>query len=36
MKALQKAGFYLEGIQRKAAIKNNKVMDIYVWVKLIE
>ena len=34
MKALQKAGFYLEGIQRNAAIKNNAVLDVYVWVKL--
>jgi RimJ/RimL family protein N-acetyltransferase len=35
MRALQKAGFYLEGIQRKAAIKNSIVTDVYVWVKLI-
>jgi ribosomal-protein-alanine N-acetyltransferase len=35
MKALQKAGFYLEGIQRKAAIKNNQILDVYVWVKLL-
>lgn len=35
MKALQKAGFYLEGIQRKASIKNNAVLDVYVWVMLL-
>ncbi len=35
MKALQKAGFFLEGIQQKAAIKNNVVIDVYVWVKLV-
>lgn len=35
MKALQKAGFYLEGIQKKAAIKNNQFIDLFVWVKLI-
>jgi len=34
MKALQKAGFYLEGIQQKAAIKNNEVNDVFVWVKV--
>lgn len=35
MKALQKAGFHLEGIQEKAAIKNNILIDVYVWVKFI-
>ncbi|MBX2930934.1 MAG: GNAT family N-acetyltransferase [Chitinophagaceae bacterium] len=35
MKALQKAGFYLEGIQKYAAIKNNEIYDVYVWVKLM-
>lgn len=35
MKALQKAGFFLEGVQQKAAIKNNVVVDVYVWVKLV-
>lgn len=35
MKVLQKNGFYLESIQRKAGIKNNEVLDVYVWVKLI-
>jgi RimJ/RimL family protein N-acetyltransferase len=35
MKALQKAGFYLEGIQRKAASKNNAVLDVYVWARLL-
>jgi ribosomal-protein-alanine N-acetyltransferase len=35
MKALEKNGFTLESVQQKAAIKNNKVMDIFVWVKII-
>jgi len=35
MRVLQKNGFYLEGIRRKAVIKNNIVLDDYVWVKLI-
>jgi len=36
MKALEKNGFYLECIRRKAAIKNNVIVDDYVWVKLFE
>jgi RimJ/RimL family protein N-acetyltransferase len=35
MKVLQKCGFYLEGIQRKAAIKNKQLVDVYLWVKLL-
>jgi [ribosomal protein S5]-alanine N-acetyltransferase len=35
MKVLQKNGFYLEAILRKAAIKNNEIIDDYVWVRLI-
>lgn len=35
MKALQKAGFFLEGIQQKAIIKNEIVEDVFVWVKLL-
>jgi RimJ/RimL family protein N-acetyltransferase len=35
MKVLRKNGFYLESIQRKAVVKNNQVMDDYVWVKLL-
>jgi len=35
MKVLQKNGFYLESIRRKGAIKNNIILDDYVWVKLI-
>lgn len=34
MKVLRNNGFYLESIQRRAVIKNNKVMDNYIWVKL--
>jgi hypothetical protein len=35
MKVLQKAGFILEGIQKKAAIKNKLVEDVYLWVKIL-
>ena len=35
MKVLQKNGFFLESIRRKAAIKNNEIIDDYVWVKLV-
>lgn len=35
MRVLQKAGFYLESIRRKAAYKNGEILDDYVWVKLI-
>jgi ribosomal-protein-alanine N-acetyltransferase len=35
MKVLQKNDFYLECIHRKAAIKNNVILDDYIWVKLL-
>jgi RimJ/RimL family protein N-acetyltransferase len=35
MRVLEKSGFYLEGIRKKAVIKNNVIMDDYVWVKLL-
>lgn len=35
MKVLEKNGFHLEGIRRKAVIKDNVIMDDYVWVKFI-
>jgi len=35
MKALEKNGFVLEGVQQQAAIKNGVVMDVFMWVKLI-
>ncbi|WP_153798190.1 GNAT family N-acetyltransferase [Foetidibacter luteolus] len=35
MQVLRNNGFYLEGIRRKAVIKNNVIMDDYVWVKLL-
>jgi [ribosomal protein S5]-alanine N-acetyltransferase len=35
MNVLRKNGFYLEGIRKKAVIKDGVVMDDYVWVKLI-
>jgi len=34
MKALEKNGFHLESIRKKAVIKNNVIMDDYIWVKL--
>lgn len=34
MKVLQKNGFYLEAINRKAAFKNNELLDDYIWVRL--
>jgi len=36
MKVLEKNGFYLECIRKKAAIKNDMILDDYVWVKLLE
>ncbi|MDB5192612.1 MAG: family N-acetyltransferase [Segetibacter sp.] len=33
MKVLQKNGFVLEGIRKRAVIKNNVIMDDHVWVK---
>ena len=36
MRALEKNGFYLECIRKKAAIKNSLILDDYVWVKLLE
>ena len=35
MKVLEKNGFYLESVRKKAVIKNHMVMDDYLWVKLI-
>ena len=34
MRVLEKSGFLLEGIRKKAVFKNNVVMDDYVWVLL--
>ena len=34
MRILEKNGFYLEGVRRKAVLKNEKLMDDYIWVKL--
>jgi len=36
MKALEKNGFYLESIRKKAAFKNNILLNDYVWVKLLK
>jgi ribosomal-protein-alanine N-acetyltransferase len=36
MQVLRKNGFYLESIRRKSVIKNNVLIDDYVWVKLLE
>jgi len=34
MRVLEKSGFYLEGVRRKAVLKNGVLMDDYIWVKL--
>lgn len=34
MRALEKNGFYLEGVRRKSVFKNQQLMDDYIWVKL--
>lgn len=34
MKALEKNGFHLEAIHKKAVIKNNLLLDEHLWVKL--
>lgn len=34
MRVLEKNGFYLEGLRRKAVLKNGVLMDDYIWVKL--
>jgi RimJ/RimL family protein N-acetyltransferase len=34
MRVLEKNGFYLEGVRRKAVLKNAILMDDYIWVKL--
>lgn len=34
MRALEKNGFYLEGVRRKSVFKNGLLMDDYIWVKL--
>jgi len=35
MRVLQKNGFYLEAIKQKAIVKNNILLDEYLWVKRI-
>lgn len=34
MRVLEKNGFYLEGVRRKAVLKNTVLMDDYIWVKI--
>ena len=34
MRALEKNGFYLEGVRRKSVFKNEVLMDDYIWVRL--
>lgn len=36
MKVVEKNGFHLEAVHRKAIIKNNQVLDAHVWVKFRE
>ncbi len=35
MRVLEKSGFYLECVRKKAVIKNKIIMDDHVWVKLL-
>lgn len=35
MRVLEKNGFYLESIRKKAVVKNNVIMNDYVWIKLL-
>jgi RimJ/RimL family protein N-acetyltransferase len=35
MKVLEKNGFYLETVRKKAAFKNNVILDDFIWVKII-
>ncbi len=34
MRALEKNGYYLESIRKNAVIKNGKIIDDHIWVKL--
>lgn len=36
MRVLEKNGFHLEGIRKKAVIKNNVIMDDHVWVRFFD
>jgi ribosomal-protein-alanine N-acetyltransferase len=36
MRVLEKNGFHLEGIRKKAVIKNNFIMNDHIWVKLVK
>ena len=34
MKVLEKNGYYLESVRKNAVIKNGKIIDDYIWVRL--
>jgi RimJ/RimL family protein N-acetyltransferase len=34
MRVLEKNGFYLEGVRRKAVFKNGVFIDDFIWVRL--
>jgi RimJ/RimL family protein N-acetyltransferase len=34
MKVLEKAGYHLEATHKKAVLKNNVIMDEYLYVKM--
>ena len=36
MKVLEKNGFHLESVRKRSVIKNDVIMDDYVWVKLLK
>ena len=36
IRVLEKNGFHLEGIRKRAVIKNSVIMDDYIWVKFLD
>lgn len=34
MRVLEKNDFHLEGIRKNAVLKNGKIIDDYIWVRL--
>jgi RimJ/RimL family protein N-acetyltransferase len=36
MRALEKNGFHEESVRKKAVIKNGRILDDHIWVKLLD
>lgn len=36
MRALEKNGFYEESVRRKSVLKNERILDDHIWVKLLD